>query len=56
MDRFTNGQRVSLRSDWRKRGTISFSVPGNGQGKRHYNVQWEDGSESLEYEDDLEAS
>jgi hypothetical protein len=53
---FANGQRVRSKSQFLKTGNVSFSVPGNGTGKPWYVVQWEDGTESTEYEEDLEIA
>lgn len=47
--------RVRSKSEWRKTGWASFSVPGNGRGERWWVVRWDDGTETTELESELEA-
>ena len=52
---FKQFDRVRSKTDWRKTGEVSFSVPGDGTAGRYYNIIWDDGKEELVYSTDLEA-
>jgi hypothetical protein len=52
---FANLARVRSKANFQKTGQVSFSVPGDGKGKPFYVVQWDDGTETTEHEDDIES-